>query len=110
MALKKQVTLDSGVTLEEAYIKIRSLECFNHSNYDSYVIINVAIFFNQEARNSHKPEVITFSYKVTGDAFTQYFAFNVIKQEGVHPVSQAYLYLKTLSFYADAEDVLDIKE
>ena len=110
MALQKQVTLNSGVILENGYIKIRSLELYNNANYDSYVIIHVSIFYDQNARNSKKPEVVNFIHKVTGEIFDQFFSYNIMSQEGNNPISQGYLYLKTLPFYSDVIDIEDIKE
>ena len=110
MALTKQITLNSGITIENAYIKVFSITYFNNASYDSYVKFNVNIFFNQDARNQGKPEVIAFPYQVSGEDFDVYFDFNVLKQAEKNIVSQAYEYLKSLSFYSDATDIVDIKE
>jgi len=110
MALTKQITLNSGVTLPEAYIKISEISFFNSINLNSYILIRVCIFNSKADRDVKRPEVIQLSYKVTGDDFTQYFDLNVLKQLDKNIVSQGYEYLKTMAFYSDATDVIDIKE
>ena len=109
MALTKSVTLNTGVELTNAYMKVSEVHLYNHASDSSYVIINVNIFKDQTARESGKPEVLKAQYKVYAE-FQVYFGLNVLSQEGKNSISQGYEYLKTLAFYSDATDVIDSKE
>lgn len=110
MALTKQITLNSGVTLTNAYIKISEMSYVNSINLNSHVLIKVCIFNSEADRNFKRPEVIQLNYKVTGNDFNQYFTLNVLKQLDKNIISQGYEFLKTISYYSDATDVIDTKE
>lgn len=110
MALTKSVTLNNGVELPNAYIKIFRMEYNNHATTPSCTIIYVNIYKDKDARDQFKPEVISYQYCVRNELFEQYFDLNVLSQDGKNMISQAYEYLKTMDFYLDASNVVDTKE
>ena len=110
MALTKTIILNNGVELTNAYIKISKIEYDNHSTYSSTAIIHINIFKDKNARDTRKPEVTKCVYKVGGDIFTTYFSLNVLSQDGINIISQAYEYLKTLNYFENAIDIIDDKE
>lgn len=110
MALIKQIELDNGIILTDAYIKISSIDFYNKVNDNSYVKIYVNIFKDQQARIDGKPEVTKFTYKISDPKFTEYFSLSVLNELNKNIVSQSYTYLKTLNTFSGATDILDSKE
>lgn len=110
MALQKQINLNSGVSLTDAYIKISSFEFSNKANDVSYVRLEVNIFKDKSARDDGRPEVTKFVHKIDNPAFTEYFSLSILNQENVNMISQAYNYLKTMAVYSGALDIQDDKE
>ena len=110
MALIKQIELDNGIILTEAYIKVSSVIFYNKANDNSYVKIDVNIFKDQQARIDAKPEVTKFIYKISDPKFTEYFSISVLNVINKNIISQAYIYLKTLNTFSGATDVSDSKE
>jgi len=110
MALQKSVVLNSGVGLLESYIKISKILYSNISSTQSYVDITINIFNDKASRDALKPEVISFNYRVTDEDFDTYFSLNVLSQDGINIISQGYEYLKSLDFFSDSVDIIDIKE
>jgi hypothetical protein len=110
MALQKQITLDNGVTLTEAYIKIASFEFSNKASDVSYVRLEVNVFKDKTARDSGRPEVTKFVHKIGDPLFTEYFSLSILNQVDKNMISQAYSYLKTMSVYSGAMDIQDDKE
>ena len=107
MALQKNITLDNGINIPEAYIKISS--CTYINGYHCVITINV--YLNETARIDNKPEIVKFKHSCSNiEEFEQYFSFEVLNQLDVNIMSQSYLWLKTLNFYSDAIDITDIKE
>jgi hypothetical protein len=101
MGLQKNITLDNGINLPEAYMKITSMNII----YKSTVTITVNIYKDFDARQANKPSVVAFQHTCRdGDYFT-YFVENVLLAAGVSDLSQAYLWLKTLPFYDSAIDI-----
>lgn len=110
MALQKQITLNNGVTLTEAYIKISLFEFSNKANDVSCVRLEVNVFKDKSARDEGRPEVTKFVHKISNPTFTEYFSLSVLNQENVNMISQAYNYLKTIAVYSGALDIQDNKE
>ena len=98
MALQKDIEFDTGVTLDDAYIKITSI-VFNYQSPRS-VSIRVSIFRNSASYSSGKPEVERLEYICREPEYTTYFA-NEKFTEG-DPQALAYEYLKTMDFYSGA--------
>ena len=110
MALTKPITMDTGVVLSNAYIKIVNI-CFKmNTNLQNIVEIVVNIYESKTSRDNFLPEIFQSTHKITGSMETQYFNTNVLSQDGINPIDQAYAFLKTLPFYSDATDVIDQKE
>jgi len=110
MALIKQIELDNGIILSDAYIKISNIEYNNKANDNNNVKIYVNIFKNQQARIDMKPEVTKFIYNVNDPKFTTYFSLSVLNEINKNIVSQSYNYLKTLTTFSGATDIIDSKE
>lgn len=110
MALIKQIELDNGIILEEAYIKVSTIKYYNKANDNSYVKLDVNIFKNQQARIDGKPEVTKFIYKISDPKFTEYFSISILNALNKNIMSQAYIYLKTLNTFSGSTDVSDSKE
>lgn len=107
MGLQKNITLDNGINLPEAYMKISS--CTYINGY--HTVINVNVYKDKTSRVNNKPEIIKFKHScVEISDFNQYFSLDVLNELDKNIISQSYLWLKTLSFYSDAIDVNDLKE
>jgi len=105
MALTKEILLDNGVYMENAYIRILNITNINGSRAD----IKVDIYMNKAISDDDKPSVVQFTH-ICSTEYLTFFAYDVLNQAGVNIISQGYEYLKTLPFYEDAEDVMDVKE
>jgi len=105
MGLKKDMLLDSGIYLPEAYIKITS--CVFVMGY--HVNINVSVYKDYAAREDKKSPVASFKHICTTD-YHEYFGIDVLNKEGNNIISQAYEWLKTQKFYEDAKEELTPKE
>ncbi|OMD19214.1 hypothetical protein BJP48_11950 [Paenibacillus odorifer] len=92
MALTKSVELDSGVVVDNAYIRIQGL----NGNKD-IVSIHVEVFATQELCEQGKIPVsyMSFTFKPSDEE-------NALRWD-----KQAYEYLKTLSEFEGATDVLE---
>lgn len=92
MALKKTITLNSGLTVENAYIRIDTV-----SGYKGGLDISVNSYISQEAFNN-------------GQEYLEQKFYNFIPSvEDTAPnfIKQGYKYLKTLQEYIDAIDILE---
>lgn len=105
MALTKEINLDNGVTMPNAYIKIASL----NNMIGVKMEIKVNLYMTQSHRNDGKPPVVQYTHTCTDEYFT-YFGYDVANADGINGVMLGYLWLKTLPFYVDATDVSDAKE
>jgi len=108
MALIKNLTLDNGINLPQAYIKIISCNYIN----GYHVVINVAIYKDKDARINKKLEVVKFVHNCTTvEEYDEFFSLDVLNQENVNIISQSYLWLKEkISFYSESTDDFDLKE
>lgn len=105
MAITKDLTLSSGVNLPNAYIRISMMTMKVGISAE----IKAEIYKDQASRIDNKTPVATLSHLCI-DNFQTFFNFTVVNQEGVNGISQGYMFLKTLPFYQDATDVMDVKE
>lgn len=110
MALTKEIILENGITLSNAYIKIESLQFYNKVGEISFVDLTVSIFKDEDARIDRRPEVLQINHRCSGETFESYFSLDILNQEGFNMISQGYSWLKTLSFYVGAVDSQDSKE
>lgn len=85
MALQISRTLNSGITLPTAYVRISTIV---HSHAET--IINVSIFADMQARLDDKPAVESYSFSIPWNAAVS--------------LTNAYAALKGLDFFAGAED------
>jgi len=110
MGLQKRIELDNGVILENAYIKIANIALSNKSGEESYVLVDINIFKDLQARIDGKPEVTKFVHKCTNSNFITYFSIPVLNAANKNIISQSYEWLKTMSLYSGSIDIQDSKE
>jgi hypothetical protein len=85
MALSKSITLPSGLTANNAYIRIESVSIIKNE------ITGVTVNFFVSSSNVESPIAVhCYGFDYTFD--------------GSNPIQQAYEYLKTLPEFADATD------
>ncbi len=102
MSLQKSLTLQNGIILSAAYIKIIKI----HFNYAaSEVLITIAVYKDQTAHDNGLPEVLIINHKCSGFDFTTYFAEAVLDDVSNTPLTQAQDWLLTLDFYSGASEV-----
>jgi len=90
MALTKTLTLDSGVSVSGAYIRIDSVTGSKDSlNLTVYEYASQALF---EAGNSYLEPAKTYSFTPS------------VEDTATNFIKQGYVYLKTLDAYSDATD------
>jgi len=104
MGLQKDVTLDNTINLPEAYIKISSLSLVPNSS----VSVTVNIYKDFAARQASKPSVIELQHACMGAKYFEYFDEGILLQVNKSVLSQAYVWLKSLSFYSTAIDINQI--
>ena len=84
MALKKSVTTPQGFFAVDAYHKVNSIQIADKTR----IVFNVAVCKSQDER--HVFSVLSFEC-----------AYNI---DGANPIAQAYLHLKSLPEFVDAQD------
>lgn len=99
MPLQKQIDLQNGVSLTSGYIYITSV-LIDYVN--SVATINVNIYKDSAAKTAGKPEVFSNTHMCTGTSFTTYFAESVLATVDNTTLTQAYIWLLTLTLYSDA--------
>lgn len=104
MALEKNIVLANGVDLPNGYVKITKMEFVVGVKAE----ISVSIYKDKTFSDDKKPPVVEVTHSC--NSCHEYFGIDVLNEEGKNMFSQGYLYLKTLSFYANATDVMDVKE
>lgn len=110
MALIKNITLENGISLSTAYIKIAEVLYFNHAHEVSFAEVVVNIYKDQQAREDGRPEVIQFKHRCSNSEFNTYFQLSVLSEVGKNVINQGYTWLKTKTMYSGATDSLDDKE
>ena len=97
MALIKTLEMDNGITLTNGYSRIYKI--VQDVSLYPCVNIHVNIYFDKNAYLDTKPEVCSFSYKVTNGEYTTYFSEDTLKETGKSLYTQSQMYLQSLSFY-----------
>ena len=110
MALRKNIKLDNGIEIENAYLKICDVLYYNKVGETSYVSMTVSVHKDEESRLNRLPEVTQLKYKITDTSFNTFFSLSALSIHGNNIINQGYKYLKTLSMYNNAIDVVDEKE
>lgn len=110
MALEKSITLECGIVLPNAYVKIQDITVYNKSGDPSYVLMTINIYKDADARHSGLPEVTQMKHKVSGGHYNQYFQLSILKQLDKTVFSQAYAWMKTRSLYSGGINIVDSKE
>lgn len=102
MALQKQIDLQSAVSLTAGYVLISTVSI---DYLNSVAIITVNIYKDAAAYTAGKPEVLSNTHQCTGSSFTTYFAESVLATVNKTTLTQAYVYLLTLTLYSGATEV-----
>lgn len=102
MALQDNIILDSGVVLSSGYITVSKAQI---DYVLSIATIDVTIHKDVTAYNAEKQEVISRTHSCANPDFTTYFAESVLDDTGKTPLTQAYVWIKTLSIYENAIEV-----
>lgn len=102
MPLQKSLTLENGIILSEAYIKILSLKL---DFINSSCQIEVGIYKDSTAYSGSKPEVVRISHFCNGNDFDTYFSISVLNGEDINPLEQGYDWLANISPYLGANSV-----
>lgn len=107
MALEKNITLESGVNLPNAYIKVSEVIYFNYPFRPSYVEIIATIYKDQISRDSGFVEVTKFTHRCTSPNFDSYFSLDVLNEANKNIIGQAYEWMITMDIYSGATIILD---
>jgi len=103
MALQMSLTLENGINLSDAYIRIAKM-VFEYSDvYSVNVILNV--YKNYTAYSAGMPEITQLVHKCSGSAFTTYFSQAYLNTLNKNHINSAYEWLLSLEPYFDAEEV-----
>lgn len=105
MGLQKEIKLDTGIYLPEAYIII--ISCNYICRYHTSVKVEV---FKDHKSYQDRMKCITTLTHVCTDKFKEFFSTDILNQEGVNIISQSYEWLKTLEFYKGADDAPEPKQ
>jgi len=103
MALQKSMTLDNGVVMNSAFMKISKI-IFSLSDINR-VDITLDIYYDSTSYSNGKPEVTSIIHSCSGEDFDTYFGTTVLNQVNKNYLDQGYLWLLTLDLYSDAIQV-----
>ena len=84
MALQKNIELNTGIKVNNAYLRIDSVTINQKQNINFFL----KSYVSNESNLSFYDQEFTTTYNIDGE----------------NPIKQAYLYLKTLPEFADAVD------
>lgn len=85
MAIQSTITTDSGLSIENAYSRIEKIKLTSKTS----IAFELASYVSQESNSAFNSKGYLAKYDLSGE----------------NPIRQAYLYLKTLPEYANADDV-----
>ena len=106
MGLQKDIKLESGVHLPEAYINVQSFTVVPKTSLG----VSVQIYKDYTARLDNRSAVVTFRYTATGTEFHSNFTEDVLRSLQVCYITQIYNWLKTKNFWKDAISVYEEEE
>jgi len=104
MALQGSITLDNGIVLSSAYLRVLEI-VMRYISGDNSADIKVLIFKDSVAYNDSLPEVMEVNHVVNGGDFNTYFSEIVLSEVDKTALTQAYVWLKTLPQYSELTDV-----
>ena len=105
MALQGHIELYNGVDMTSAYVIVSEVRIRKIEGGTNQSDVFVAVYFNQNAKTTFKPEVTTFIHRATGTTYDTYFADSVLDDAGKTIFSQAYEYLKSITQYNGFLDI-----
>jgi hypothetical protein len=105
MALQKTITLENGVELAEAYIRINSVLMSNGTDISVLPFINLSIYKDATARQDGVDPVVTKTIPVEMAVYMEYFGSDVLDQSGVNPIVKGYEFLKVTTDFSDSLNV-----
>jgi hypothetical protein len=85
MALQNNIELESGIVVEDAYTRVESVKLQNKTSMS----FEAANYVNDSKLTAFRSTGYLTTYDLAGD----------------NPIKQAYLHLKTLPEFAEAQDV-----
>jgi hypothetical protein len=95
MALMTAYSLDNGVDLPAAYIRVVGVRM---ELREKIALIQVDVYKDAEFRQAGKPIVARLQYEATGEDYAAYFGYNVLDMQGVNCVSQSYQFINDRYF------------
>jgi hypothetical protein len=101
MGLTKEIELDSGILLPNAYIKITSV-----NDTRSMVDITTCIFQDHASSNDGLQPAVVLVHRCSSK-YNQYFEISTLDEVDKNTISQSYEYIKSLKFFKYAEDVIE---
>jgi len=103
MALQMSLTLENGVVLENAYLRI----CQMNFEYKDVSVVDVVlnVYKDQTSYNNGKPEITQLKHRCSGGNFLTYFSQAYLNNLNKNHISSAYEWLLSLEPYFDAEEV-----
>lgn len=102
MALNKNLTLENGILLSGAYIKVSKIEI--ELVKPERTIVTVCIYKDVDAYTDKKAEVLSIKHICSGNDYKTYFSTSVLSTVDTNFLSQSYLWLKN-KVYVNAQDV-----
>jgi len=109
MALEMNLTLDNGINIPSAYLKIIEINNIIKVGEIKKIQIILNIYKDKDSRFERKPEIIQFYHECSSDQYEMFFNESILKQEGITSISQCYEWLKSLPSYTGAISILDEK-
>jgi hypothetical protein len=102
MALQQSLTLNNGIVLDSAYIRIFNIEL--NTTIVKSIKISIAIYKDKSSFDEYKPEVLTLYHSCSSSDYETYFSESILNQLNKNIISQSYQYLKDV-IYITAIDI-----
>jgi len=103
MALQMEVSLENGINIQYAYLKVSKVN-FSYTDVSS-VSVGISVFKDKDAYEAMKPEIINFFYTCTGTTFDMYFSEAFLSMSQVNHLTGVYEWLKSMPEFVTAEDI-----
>lgn len=102
MALQMARAYPSGLSLEQSYIKVKSIKLDVSSKT---VYIDLAVYVDKQARDDGLQPVEVSTHAIYSDEFGNYFTVSEMDKSAINVIKQCYRALKTKPEYVQAIDV-----
>lgn len=97
MALQKQMTLDSGIVLDESYHRVMDIRLSRNlkdGTAEEVAAVNVFMYKDSTARFDGNGTVGHFQFDMTGSDYDTWLGVTVLDGTNVNPFSKVYGYMK----------------